>query len=92
MFSLPSVWNLVVSTLIFVVVAWYLRRYLDAKGVSHSTARGLVVFVLAYFASWGSGEATDWVQLKIEGPTKTLQPTPPDVTELMQELEQLKQK
>jgi hypothetical protein len=92
MFSLPSVWNLVISTIVFIAAAWYLRRYLDAQGIPHSAVRGLLVFVLAYIVSWGSGEATDWVQLKLEGPTKSEQPAPPNITELMQQLEQLKQK
>lgn len=92
MFSLPSIWNIIVSTLVFIVAAWYLRRYLDAQGIPHSMARGLVVFVLAYIASWGSGEATDWVQLKLDGSTKSTQPVGPDATALIQQLEQLKQK
>lgn len=92
MFSLPSIWNIIVSTIVFFVAAWYLRRYLDAQGIPHSMTRGLVVFVLAYIASWGSGEATDWVQLKLDGSAQSTQPTAPDATALIQQLEQLKQK
>lgn len=92
MFSLPSIWNIIVSTLVFIVAAWYLRRYLDAQGIPHSMARRLVVFVLAYIASWGSGEAADWVQLKLDGSTKSTQLANPDATALIQQLEQLKKK
>lgn len=88
MFALPSIWNIVVSIIVFIVVAGYLRRFLDAQGIPHSMARGLVVFVLAYFASWGSSEVVDWAQLKLEGTRKTEQPGPPNVKALMQQLKQ----
>ena len=29
MFTLPSMWNLIISTIAFIIVAWYIRRYLD---------------------------------------------------------------
>ena len=44
MFTMPSIWNLLIS---------------------------IVVFMLAYFASWASGEGVDFIQEKIEGPQAT---------------------
>ncbi|MDH2916545.1 MAG: hypothetical protein PXX77_06660 [Gallionella sp.] len=62
MFELPSMWNIVVSTIVFFIAAWYFNRLLDEQGISKGMTRGLSVFVLAYLVSWGSGEFVDWVQ------------------------------
>lgn len=61
MFTLPSIQNLIVSTIVFIVAAWYIRRYLDEAGVPEGMMRSLSVFMLAYLLSWGSGEVADWV-------------------------------
>jgi hypothetical protein len=71
MFELPSMWNLIISTIVFIIAAWYIRRYLDDLGISKGMTRGLLVFVLAYLVSWGAGEAVDWFQ----GPQPTTQIT-----------------
>ena len=68
MFSLPSIWNVVISTLVFVVAAWYARRFLEEQGIPKGIARGIAVFALAYTASWVAGEVVDFIQEKIEGP------------------------
>jgi len=62
MFSLPSVWNLIVSTIVFFVAAWYIHIYLDRLGVPKGMSRKLLVFVLASLVSWGAGEIVDWIQ------------------------------
>lgn len=62
MFELPSMWNLVISTIVFFIAAWYLRRYLDEQGIPHGMTRGLLVFVLASLVSWGAGELVDMAQ------------------------------
>ncbi len=62
MFELPSMWNLLLTTLAFIAVAWYLRRFLDGQGIPHSMTRGLLVFVLASLVSWGVGELVDKIQ------------------------------
>jgi hypothetical protein len=67
MFELPSVWNIVISTIVFMVAAWLIRRWLEENGVAKSMTRGFIVFVLAYAVSWASGEAVDWVHDKIYG-------------------------
>ena len=73
MFELPSMWNLVISTIVFIVAAWYIRRYMDEHEIPKGMTRSLSVFVLAYIVSWASGEAVDWAQQKIEGPRPVTQ-------------------
>jgi hypothetical protein len=68
MFTIPSVWNIVISTLVFVIAAWYLHRLLDENGMPKGMTRGLLVFVLAYVTSWASGELVDWSREKMYGP------------------------
>ena len=68
MYTLPSVWNLVISTIVFVAAAWYLRRWLEDQGLPKGMTRGLLVFLLAYLASWGAGAVVDWGHEKVYGP------------------------
>jgi hypothetical protein len=62
-------WNLIVSTIVFFVAAWYIHLYLDRQGIPKGMSRKLMVFVLAYVLSWGTGEVVDWIQ----GPQATAQ-------------------
>lgn len=57
--------NLIISTIVFFIAAWYLNRYLDDQGIAKGMTRGVLVFVLASLVSWGSGAALDWAQVKI---------------------------
>lgn len=68
MLTLPSIWNVLITTLVFIVAAWYVRRFLQEQGIPKSFARGLLVFMVAYLCSWLSGMAVDFIQEKIEGP------------------------
>ena len=68
MFTLPSTWNIVISTIVFIIAAWYLHRQLDSHGMPKGMMRGLLVFVLAYVVSWASGELVDWSREKMYGP------------------------
>jgi hypothetical protein len=68
MFTIPSIWNVVISTVVFVIAAWYLHRLLDENGMPKGFTRGLLVFVLAYVVSWASGELVDWSREKMYGP------------------------
>jgi hypothetical protein len=68
MFTLPSLWNIIISTIVFVIAAWHLHRLLDEHGMPKGMTRGLLVFVLAYLVSWTSGEMVDWSRDKIYGP------------------------
>jgi hypothetical protein len=85
MFELPSMWNLIVSTLVFFIVAWYIHRYLNEQGVPKGTTRGILVFMISSLVSWGAGGITDWAQEKIEGPRPAVQ-TPNDLSQLLKEV------
>ncbi|MGZ5027583.1 MAG: hypothetical protein ACXWE9_09290 [Methylobacter sp.] len=88
MLTLPSLWNLIISTVVFFIAAKYLHRYLDAQGMPKGMTRGLLVFSLAYLASWGSGEMVDWTQEKIEGPQASAAQTSDDLSQLLKALGQ----
>ena len=65
--------NLIISTIVFFVAAWFANRYLDQQEIAKGMTRGVVVFVLASMVSWGAGEMVDWTQVKIEGPQAAAQ-------------------
>lgn len=65
--------NLIISTIVFFVAAWFANRYLDEQGIPKGMTRGVLVLVLASLVSWGAGEMADWVQVKIEGPQAAAQ-------------------
>lgn len=73
MFAIPSLWNLIVSTIAFFVAARYISLHLDRQEIAKSMTRGVLVFVLASLVSWGAGELVDWAQAKIEGPQAAAQ-------------------
>ena len=73
MFTLPSLWNLIISTIVFFIAARYLHRYLEEQGLPKGMTRGILVFTLASLVSWGSAEIVDWIQEKIQGPQTTVQ-------------------
>lgn len=68
MFTLPSMWNLIISTIVFFIAAWYIRRFLEEQGIPKGLTRGTLVFVFAYMVSWGAGEGVDWSHEKLAGP------------------------
>ena len=78
MFALPSMWNLIISTIVFFIAAWYLNRYLDEQGLGKSMVRGALVFSFASLVSWGAGEVVDWTQ----GPQPASQTTK-DLSQLL---------
>ncbi len=65
--------NLIISTIVFFVAAWFINRYLDTQGIPKGMTRGVLVLVLASLVSWGAGEMVDWAQVKIEGPQAAAQ-------------------
>ncbi|MDH2916286.1 MAG: hypothetical protein PXX77_05340 [Gallionella sp.] len=75
MLTLPSMWNLIISTLVFFITAWYFNRYLTEQGIPKGITRGILVFVLASLVSWGAGEVADCAQEKIDGPQPAAQTT-----------------
>ena len=68
MFTLPSLWNLIISTIVFVIAAWYLHRYFEGQGIPKSLTRKILVFSIASLVSWGAGDGLDWIHEKIAGP------------------------
>ena len=87
MFTLPSLWNLIISTVVFFVAAWYLRRALDEQGIPKGMTRAISVFALASLVSWGAGALVDWTQEKIEGPQPATQSLG-DLSQLLKAVEQ----
>lgn len=75
--------NLIVSTIVFFIAAWYIHRFMDEQGIPKGMTRALTVFVLASIVSWGAGEIVDWIQ----GPQPTTQ-IPTDPTQLLKALGQ----
>jgi len=65
MFTLPSLWNLIISTLVFIIADKYVRIYLESRGLAKGILRGTLVFAVAYLFSWGSEELIDWTENKI---------------------------
>jgi len=65
--------NLIISTIVFFVAAWFANRYLDEQGIPKGMTRGVLVFALASLVSWGACEMVDWAQIKIEGPQAAAQ-------------------
>lgn len=62
MFALPSMSNLLISTIVFFIAVWYVRRYLDEQGIPAGMTCSILVFTLASLASWGAGETVDFIQ------------------------------
>ena len=86
MFTLPSIWTIIISTLVFVIAAWYLHRLLDEHGMPKGLTRSLQVFVMAYVVSWASGALVDWSRERIYGP----EPVSQNQKDLNQALDVLK--
>jgi hypothetical protein len=80
-------WNLIISTIVFFIAAWYLHRYLEEQGIPKGMTRKMLVFSLASLASWGAGEVADWAQEKIQGPQPAAQ-TSGDLSQLLKGAEQ----
>jgi predicted PurR-regulated permease PerM len=67
MFLLPSILNLIVSTIVFYIVANYIHSHLHDRGIPKGRKRTLWVLGLASLISWGAGWTADWTQEKLEG-------------------------
>lgn len=89
MFVLPSVWNLIVSTIVFFIAVHYLRQWLNSHGLPAGVTRGLLVFLIASIIAWPAGEAADWLHHQIRGETVEQAPPSADLSNLIEQLEQL---
>lgn len=87
MLALPSLWNLFISTIVFFIAVWALRRYLEEQGIPKGMTRSLLVFILAWLLAWVAGEIVDWTVEKIDGPQASAQKTH-DTAELLKALGQ----
>lgn len=67
--------SLIISTIVFFIATWYLRRYLDDQGIPKGMTRGMLVFVFAALLSWGSGSLLNWIQSKFGNPQTVVQHT-----------------
>ena len=65
MFSLPSIWNLIISTIAFSVAAKYIHVHFHRRGMPEGKKRNLWVLGIASLLSWGAGDAADWTHDKI---------------------------
>ena len=87
MFTLPSIWNLVITTVVFVWTARHIRVFLDKQGLPTGMTRSTLVFTLA--SLWGSGEAVDWTEAKIQGKPQAISNAPDDFSQLLDALNQV---
>jgi len=67
MLSLPSMWGLIISIIVFFIVVWYMRCYLDELTIPKGMTRSILVFTFASLVSWSAGEIVDWTQDRIVG-------------------------
>ncbi|MDE2107512.1 MAG: hypothetical protein KGL39_60525, partial [Patescibacteria group bacterium] len=75
LFTLPSLWNLIISTIVFSIAAKYVHRHLHERGIPEGKKRNLWVLAIASLLSWGAGEAADWTHEKIEATPQAVQAT-----------------
>jgi hypothetical protein len=83
----PFMLNMIISTIVFFIAAWYVNRYLEQQEMPKGMSRGVLVFMLASLVSWGAGEIVEWTQVKIQGPQASAQ-TPEDLTQLLKAIGQ----
>ena len=53
--------GMALSTIVFFVATYFLKRYLDSIGIPKTMVRGMVVFVLALAAAYGVAYVVDWL-------------------------------
>jgi hypothetical protein len=57
--------SLIVSTIVFFVASYFIKRYLDGIGVPKTVVRGLVIFVLALAAAYGVAFVVDLTAARV---------------------------
>jgi hypothetical protein len=53
--------SLVVSTIVFFVASYFIKRYLDEVDIPKGLTRSIVIFVLALAMAYGVAALVDWV-------------------------------
>ena len=56
--------SIIISTIVFFIAGWYIKRYLDDMEIPKGMTRGVLIFSLAAAVSWGVGSAVNWMQGK----------------------------
>ncbi|MGB8518153.1 MAG: hypothetical protein WCD45_09710 [Gallionella sp.] len=77
MLAMPSIWSLLLSTIVFFVAAWYVRRFLLEQDIQKGFTLNVVVFTIATVASFGADKIVDWIGNKIEGEKSAVQASAP---------------
>ena len=54
-------WSLVISTIVFFVASFFLKRHLEKMGIEKTMTRGIVVFTGAIVAAYAAAAAVDWL-------------------------------
>jgi len=54
-------WSLVISTVVFFVASFFLKRKLEEMGIPKGMTRGATMFTLALAAAYVAGAAVDWI-------------------------------
>jgi hypothetical protein len=57
--------SLVVSTIVFFVASYFLKRHFDGMGLPKGMTRSLMVFCLALLVAYGAAVAVDWLSLHV---------------------------
>jgi hypothetical protein len=65
---IPSTWNIVISSIVFVLAILYLQKRLNQSDKPKTAARGFCVVLLAFALSSGSGVLVDWALVTFGGP------------------------
>jgi hypothetical protein len=73
MLSMPSIWELIIPTIVFFAAAWHFHRSLNEQDLPKGMTRGILVFTLATVLSLVSGAAVSWVQGKFSKAPHTVQ-------------------
>ena len=53
--------SFVVSTIVFFVASYFVKRYLDDADIPKGLTRSIVIFVLALAIAYGVAALVDWV-------------------------------
>ncbi|MBW8079081.1 MAG: hypothetical protein GJU76_13620 [Gallionella sp.] len=77
MFAMTFTWSLLLSTAVFLVTAWYVRRLLLEQDIQKGFTLNVVVFTVATIASSGAGAVAGWIGNKIEGGKSAVQTSAP---------------
>lgn len=91
MFTLPSIWNLIASTIVFLIAMHYLRKWLSQNGLPAGMTRGLLVFLIASIIAWPAGEAADWLHHQLTGELVKQSPPSAELSHLLEQLQPLQQ-